>query len=112
MTREQTQILSKHKIEIVEKVITSVEHQGGYLRDVVFEDGTRLGRDAMYIRPEFEQNSVISEQLGCELTERSRAISRWDRRRTQPYPACSRAEMLSQACAPSQTQSRPAQQPG
>ncbi|ASS50950.1 MAG: pyridine nucleotide-disulfide oxidoreductase [Candidatus Fluviicola riflensis] len=65
----QTQKLSEHGIMINESVIDHFEHNNGYLRNIVFKDGSKTPITAIYARPEFEQHCAIPEQLGCELTE-------------------------------------------
>jgi thioredoxin reductase len=69
LTADQTQRLGARGIEVVSKELARVEHEDGYLRSVVFKDGTSLPLDALYIRPPFDQHSPIPEALGCELTE-------------------------------------------
>lgn len=69
LTKEQTEKLKQHSIHIEEKEIASLVHEQGYLRNIVFEDGTKQEIKAMYARPVFEQHCPIPQQLGCELTE-------------------------------------------
>ncbi len=69
LTDEQKSELEKHSIEIVEKEIKELEHLNGYLKNIIFEDGSKQIVKAIYTRLPFEQNFTIAEQLGCELTE-------------------------------------------
>ena len=39
-------------------------------QDVMFEDGTRLKRDALFVTPGQAQRSMLPEQLGCARTDR------------------------------------------
>ena len=69
LTSEQTQILQKHKIEIIEEEIDSFEHENGNIQKVVFKNQTKIEVKAIYHRPPFEQHCSLLETLGCELTE-------------------------------------------
>ncbi|CAM3429702.1 NAD(P)/FAD-dependent oxidoreductase [Pontibacter korlensis] len=69
LTEEQTRIVLKHNIQIIEKEIDSLEHKDGYVRQVVFKDNSVSPVKAIYSRPAFEQRSGIPKALGCELTE-------------------------------------------
>jgi thioredoxin reductase len=68
LTSEQTAKLSKHNIEIVAKEIANLEHNNGYLQNILFRDGSKSPVKAMYARLPFEQNSNVPQALGCELT--------------------------------------------
>ena len=68
LTSEQTAKLSKHDIEIVTKEIANLEHNNGYLQNILFRDGSKSPVKAMYARLPFEQNSNVPQALGCELT--------------------------------------------
>lgn len=65
---EQSQILEKHQIELLEKGILEIKHKHGYLKEVLFADGTRQTFDAVYASIPFRQSKLV-EILGCELTE-------------------------------------------
>lgn len=69
LTREQTRKLEVRNIKIVEKEIQKLEHINGYLRNIIFKDGTNAEVKAMYSRNSFEQHCKIPELLGCELNE-------------------------------------------
>jgi len=69
LTQEETKLLEKHQIEIVEKKIEYLEHQNGYIQNTVFSDGTKTSIEAIYTKIPFEQHCKIPEQLGCELTD-------------------------------------------
>jgi thioredoxin reductase len=69
LTEEQTAKIRSHHINIVEKEIGSFEHDKGYLRRVLFKDGSDFPLKAVYSKPQYEQHSDIPAALGCELTE-------------------------------------------
>lgn len=69
LTPEQTTRLEKHHITIIEKEIEKLEHTDGYIRQIVFMDGTKSSLKAMYTRTPFEQHCPIPKLLGCELNE-------------------------------------------
>lgn len=61
--------LNRHNIEIVETLISEIQHENGQLSHVVFDDGSRLNFDALYAALPFIQHSDIPHALGCEITE-------------------------------------------
>lgn len=67
-TVEQTEKLEKHKIKIVEKEIERLEHNNGYLQNIIFKDGTKSSLKTIYVHSPFEQHCQIPKLLGCELT--------------------------------------------
>jgi thioredoxin reductase len=69
LTVEQTEMLKKHQIKIVEKEIQKLEHQKGYIQNIIFKDGTKASVKAMYSRNSFEQHCTIPQALGCELND-------------------------------------------
>ena len=69
LNAEQTAILEKHHIKVVEMEIGELEHINGQLLNIIFKDGSKNNIDALYTRLPFKQNCQIPEQLGCELTE-------------------------------------------
>ncbi len=68
-TLEQADRLKKHHIEVVENEISSIQHDQGQIREVVFGNGDRMSFDAVYAAIPFEQHTEIPDALGCELTE-------------------------------------------
>nr|WP_281991620.1 NAD(P)/FAD-dependent oxidoreductase [Aquimarina aggregata] len=68
-TKEQNQILQKHQIKIIEKEIEQFEHKNGYLKNIIFNDGSTKKVKAIYTKTPFEQHCAIPTQLGCELTD-------------------------------------------
>jgi thioredoxin reductase len=66
---EQTEKLKKHNIAVIEKEIVAIEHENGYVNNVVFKDGSKTNLKAMYAAVPFVQHSAIPQELGCEFTE-------------------------------------------
>ena len=69
LTVEQTKKIQERNIKIVEKEIKALEHKNGYIKNILFKDGTKTKMEAMYSRNSFEQHCKIPEILGCELNE-------------------------------------------
>ncbi len=69
LTPEQIEKLEKHPIRVEEKRIERLEHIDGNLRQIIFEDGSKVPVKAIYTRTPFEQHCKIPGQLGCELTD-------------------------------------------
>jgi thioredoxin reductase len=69
LTEEQTEILKKNNVAIVEKQIDYFEHNEGKLINIVFKNGTKAAIKALYAKPPFEQHSFLPQELGCEMTE-------------------------------------------
>jgi len=59
----------KYDIEIVETLISEIQHENGVISNLVFNDGSSLNYDALYAAVPFTQHSDILHSLGCELTE-------------------------------------------
>lgn len=68
-TIEQTEKLQKNSIEIIESEIIEVEHDKGYIRKIVLQNGEKLTFNALYAAIPFKQHSELPITLGCELTE-------------------------------------------
>lgn len=66
---EQTQILKKHHIKIIEKEIDSFEHENGYIQQIVFNNQEKISVKAIYSRPPFKQHCPLPEILGCDVNE-------------------------------------------
>lgn len=66
---EQRAKLHDHNIEIIEKEIRETEHESGYIKNLIFKDGSKMPFDAVYSPVTFKQNSDIPVALGCALTE-------------------------------------------
>ncbi len=66
---EQISKLNKNNIKIIEKEITEIEHENGYIKNVVFNDKSKEYLEATYAALPFKQHSNIPELMGCELNE-------------------------------------------
>jgi thioredoxin reductase len=69
LAAEQAAQLESHHIKIVETPIEKLAHAGGYLKRVIYKDGTSAPINALYARINFEQHCPIPGSLGCDLTE-------------------------------------------
>lgn len=69
LTSEQIQILKKHKIEIIEEEIESLEHKNGNVQQIIFKNKSKTEVKAIYFKAPFEQHCPLPEALDCELTE-------------------------------------------
>ena len=69
LTLEQTQILNKHQVEIIENEIDFFEHENGSIKHIIFKNGEKTAVKAIYHRPAFEQHCPLPEVMGCELNE-------------------------------------------
>lgn len=69
LTLEQTSKLQSQGIKIIETEIESLEHENGYIKNMVFKNGKKASVKAIYTRTPFEQNSKIPLELGCEITD-------------------------------------------
>lgn len=66
---EQLEAINRNNINIIETEVQSVIHKNGQITEVLLADGSTHTISALYHGPEFEQNTNIAENLGCELTE-------------------------------------------
>jgi thioredoxin reductase len=66
---EQITKLNRHNIQIIEKEVLEVEHDNGHIKNVIFDDGSKMNFNAMYASVPFKQHSDVPVDLGCELTE-------------------------------------------
>lgn len=69
LTAQQTQILKKHKVEIIEEEIDLVKHQKGIVEEIIFKNQSKVAVKAIYFRAPFEQHCPLPEVLGCDLNE-------------------------------------------
>jgi thioredoxin reductase len=68
LTGEQFSRLQKHKINVVEKKVSGVTQDGGYIQEILLEDGQKVPVKAVYIRLPFIESSGLPAVLGCEMT--------------------------------------------
>ena len=66
---EQILRLNRNNIKIVEKNITEIQHENGYIKSVFFKDGSSEYFEATYAALPSKQHCDIPELLGCELNE-------------------------------------------
>ena len=64
--RDQLDLLG---INVIEKEISKIEHQKGYMNALTFSDGNVMPLIALYARLPFKQHCTLPEELGCEFTE-------------------------------------------
>ena len=69
LTREQTERLAKDNIEIREEKIERLEGKDGKLEYIVFTNGERVERRAMFFSTGHYHGSNLAKQLGCVFTE-------------------------------------------
>ncbi len=67
LNTEQINKLKQHNIQIVEKEITKINHNQGYIQNLEFSDGTKELLTALYSPRPFIQHCPIPESLGCEI---------------------------------------------
>lgn len=65
----QKRKLDKHHVTIIETRVSEIEHEGGHVKNVIFDDGSKTAFEAVYAAIPFTQHSEIPVALGCELTE-------------------------------------------
>ena len=68
LTADQTAKIKEHNIQIIPTNIDRIEHENGRIKNVVFQDHSKVAVDVVYARPAFEQHSAIPTAFGCELT--------------------------------------------
>lgn len=66
---EQKLKLEENNIKTLEKEIIEIEHEKGYMKNVIFSDNTKERFQATYAALPFKQHSDIPELLRCELNE-------------------------------------------
>ena len=69
LTTDQNWKLKNHDIKIVEKSVVGFEHNNGHLKSIIFRDGTKSFLNVIYAPTSFEQQCLIPESMGCELTD-------------------------------------------
>jgi len=68
LTIEQSESLSSHKINIVEKEIQGLNHTNGHIKNIIFKDGSEHHLKALYAPAPFIQHCTLPQDIGCELT--------------------------------------------
>jgi len=67
-TEGQQHTLAAREIRMIEEKIVRLEGANRELEQIVFADGTRLPRRALFFVPQWRQSSDLATQLGCTLT--------------------------------------------
>lgn len=75
-------IFKEKNIKIIEKDISSIQHQNGLVEKILFNDGSSKSFDCAYGPVPFEQNSTIARDLGCETDENGYLIVDWMQKTT------------------------------
>lgn len=65
--RAALQLLEKNGVEVIKKSIARLEGTGSQLEWIVFEDGIREARRALFFSPGQYQRSELAKKLGCEF---------------------------------------------
>ncbi|UTW61277.1 NAD(P)/FAD-dependent oxidoreductase [bacterium SCSIO 12741] len=66
---EERAQLERNGIPVVEKEIVEIEHENGYLKNLVFADHSKEQLEATYAAVPFTQHSDIPKKLGCMLND-------------------------------------------
>ncbi|WP_316831401.1 NAD(P)/FAD-dependent oxidoreductase [Pedobacter aquatilis] len=66
---EHLNLLKAKSINVIDAEIEEFIHTDGYVKTVIFKDGSDLDVMAIYARPKMVQHSNIYQDLGCELDE-------------------------------------------
>jgi thioredoxin reductase len=66
---EQSQLFAARDITVLEKPLAGVEGDGDKLQALVFADGSRLERSALFVHGHVRQRSDLAEQLGCRILD-------------------------------------------
>lgn len=69
LNSEQIDKIKQHHIEIIETEIAEIQHQDGYVRNVIFKDGSNQKVSAIFAKIGFKQHCELPEQFGCEINE-------------------------------------------
>lgn len=69
LTEAQQAKLTKHHIAIIETPIDSFQHNNGYIHHILLQNGTLKPVDAVFARVPFQQQCLLPQYLGCEITE-------------------------------------------
>jgi thioredoxin reductase len=70
MERRARERLMRNGVAVQTSRIARLEHEDGTLRALVFEDGSRVERDAMFFATGQHPQSPLATTLGCALTRR------------------------------------------
>lgn len=88
LTNEQTEVLKAKNINIIEKEIHSLLHKEGRLNTVVFKDSSKETAEVMYSKPNFEQQTLLPESLGCEYSDNLIVVDESQKTKVDGVYAC------------------------
>ncbi len=69
LSTEQTQLLTEAGVQIEEETITELEHEDGFLQNVILKNKSKIPVKAIYAKPEIRQQTDLPVQLGCKLND-------------------------------------------
>ncbi|HKO99168.1 MAG TPA: NAD(P)/FAD-dependent oxidoreductase [Pyrinomonadaceae bacterium] len=69
LTAEQAQRMGQHNIPVREEKIERLEGSNGQLSQIVFANGDKLPRHAMFFSTDQHPASDLAQKLGCQFTE-------------------------------------------
>lgn len=69
LTEEQSQKFIQNNIEIIEHPISEIAHENGYVKSLIFENGSKKPLKALFSRVPFKQHCEIPEERGCTITD-------------------------------------------
>jgi thioredoxin reductase len=69
LAKDQTKSINKHHIQIIETEIEGIDHENGFVKNIVLNDNSKVPVNAVYTRPPFVQHSDIPQQLACKFTQ-------------------------------------------
>lgn len=69
LNQEHRELLAVRDITVVDKALVGVEGAGDSLQWLVFADGSRLARSALFVHGQVRQRSDLAAQLGCRILD-------------------------------------------
>ena len=66
---EQRKLLAARDVTVLDKPLAGVEGDGDSLQWLVFADGSRLERSALFVHGHVRQSSDLPTQLGCQILD-------------------------------------------
>lgn len=69
LTAEQRQLIDQKSIPVIEKEIAEIVHEEGYLKQLLFKDGSSEIIHALFARIPFAVQAESIKTLDCELTD-------------------------------------------
>ena len=70
LTAAQRSQLASHGIELVESPIARIDHEEGWIKRLVRENGQTVDCDALFVTVPQRQQSQLARKLGCEFNRR------------------------------------------